>query len=139
MLKMVFVSNKKLYLKTVINGSHLTSVFASMSLSKFNIASMVTQMQKQRRGRNSFCASMFALLLTQCKTLTMMQTETSSINTPSMFVLFSFVQLRMPVFRAVTGAWTQMEELNRREQSKNEHSLLFLNDNEFYHAKCNLN
>ena len=82
---------------------------------------------------------MFALLLTQCETLTVMQTETSSINRPLMFVIFSFGQPRMPVFRAVTGAWTQMEELNCREQSKNEHSLLFRNDNEFYHVKCNLN
>ena len=77
--------------------------------------------------------------MTQYETLTVMQTETSSVKRPLMFVIFSFGQLRMPVFQAVTGAWTQMEELNRREQSKNEHSLLFLNDNEFYHAKCNLN
>ena len=49
--------------------SHLTSAFASTSTSpsKFNIASMVKQMQ--RMGLNPF-SSMFALLFTQCLTVT---------------------------------------------------------------------
>ena len=37
-----------------------------MSLQKFNIASMVMQMQAQKLGLNPFSVSMFALLLTQC-------------------------------------------------------------------------
>ena len=48
--------------------SHLTSAFAStsMSPSKFNIASLFTQTQRQRWGLNPFSTSTFALLLIQC-------------------------------------------------------------------------
>ena len=49
--------------------SDLTPAFASMSKSpsKFNIVSMVAQIQSQRLGVNPFSAFVFALLLTQCE------------------------------------------------------------------------
>ena len=63
--------------------SHLTSAFVSMSPSKFNIATIETQMQMQRMA---FSASTFALLLP-----TVTQTQRMGVDIISVFATMNLM------------------------------------------------